>query len=276
MTKDHYLRNKLALDPHVELSEEHPDSNLVIWRDSDVMSKHEHAQVLDGGFGSPVPAGETCGHDKHRFNTDPMQNHAIRKPASVPLTSWYDPLGFSTLSNHTKRDDVAGPGMGMEYVPCLRALHAWQGSNVVTASQVLLGPMQGAPRHSESSIWVLLQTASTQNDMDLRRTPRRLSSQTGTLQAHYTRFVVWNVAVTNSITYAIQSTFQVSLGIIELEVRPPTSVSIHRLCRTLALICFEQMSFFYTLRLSVERRLPRVDHAERSSLHLLRMARHQG
>ncbi len=118
-TKDNYLRNKHKLDPHVELAEQHPDSNLVIWRDSDVLSKHEHAQVIGLDLGSEKAHGETCGHDKMSFNTDPMQNGAIRKVPPPPTSPWYDAFGFLPSTNFTKRDDVAGGGMGMEYV----ALH---------------------------------------------------------------------------------------------------------------------------------------------------------
>ena len=118
MTKENYLRNKLHIDPHIQLSDEHPDSNLVIWRDSDVMSRHEHAKVMGVSAASPAAAGESCGHDHMEFNTDPMQNDAIRRPPVDSYTRWYDAFGLMqpTPSNLTKRDDVAGGGMGIEYV----------------------------------------------------------------------------------------------------------------------------------------------------------------
>ena len=115
-TKENYLRNKHNLDPHITLAEEHPDVNLVIWRDSDVMNRHEHAKALDVPLGSAVPAGETCGHDHMTFNTDPLQNNAIRRPPPPLNQPWYDALGLLPTSNLSRRDDVAGGGMGIECV----------------------------------------------------------------------------------------------------------------------------------------------------------------
>ena len=119
-TKDNYMRNKHKLDPYIELAEEHPDANLVIWRDSDVLSKHEHAQVEGAARGAERAHGETCGHDRMSFNTDPVLNNAIRKVPRPPTTPWYDAFGFLQTTNFTRRDDVAGGGMGMEYVACLQ------------------------------------------------------------------------------------------------------------------------------------------------------------
>ena len=119
-TKDNYMRNKHKLDPYIELAEEHPDANLVIWRDSDVLSKHEHAQVEGAARGAERAHGETCGHDRMGFNTDPVLNNAIRKVPRPPTTPWYDAFGFLQTTNFTRRDDVAGGGMGMEYVACLQ------------------------------------------------------------------------------------------------------------------------------------------------------------
>ncbi|KAI0757575.1 Metallo-peptidase family M12-domain-containing protein [Daedaleopsis nitida] len=183
MTKENYLRNKLDLDPHIQLAEEHPDSNLVIWRDSDVMSKHEHSRVV--GLGSPMAAGETCGHDSIDFNTDPRQNHAIRKPTS-PNAPWYDALGIMQSSNITRRDDVAGGGMGMDF-----------------SGQI--GQTAGCPT---SQRIVYMGVAA-----DCEYT-NRYGSQANATKAIITN---WNTA---SALY--KTTFQVSLGIIELQIRDPT------------------------------------------------------
>ena len=115
-TKENYLRNKHRLDPHLALAEDHPDANLVIWRDSDVMNRHEHAGALNVPLGSVKAAGETCGHDHIDFNTDPTLNEAIRRPPAQASTPWYDALGLLPTSNMTRRDDVAGGGMGIECV----------------------------------------------------------------------------------------------------------------------------------------------------------------
>ncbi|KIP05328.1 hypothetical protein PHLGIDRAFT_25147 [Phlebiopsis gigantea 11061_1 CR5-6] len=52
MTADNYMRTKHALDPHTIIVN-HPDGELVIFRDSDVMTAHEfHA----------MPPAQTCAH----------------------------------------------------------------------------------------------------------------------------------------------------------------------------------------------------------------------
>ncbi len=112
VTKDNYLRTKHTLDPHIQISQDDPDSNLVIWRDSDVMSVHEHTTAAQGGsLGLATPIAESCGHDKMDFNTDDQR---LRKPDPPAYTPWYDAFGFLRSANFTKRDDVAGGGMGME------------------------------------------------------------------------------------------------------------------------------------------------------------------
>lgn len=109
MTKENYLRNKLDLDPEVVSPPTDPDSHLVIWRDSDIMTSHEHATHI----GSTVTRPQLCGHDSLPYNTDPWLNPMLRKPVVNP---WYDPFGVldTTLSNESivKRDDVAGGGSG--------------------------------------------------------------------------------------------------------------------------------------------------------------------
>ncbi|KAL1940653.1 hypothetical protein VTO73DRAFT_8088 [Trametes versicolor] len=113
MTKDNYLRTKHGLDPHIQVSQDDPDSNLVIWRDSDVMSAHEHtAATQGGGLGLATPVAESCGHDKMDFNTDDQR---LRRPDPPAYTPWYDAFGFLRSANFTKRDDVAGGGMGMDF-----------------------------------------------------------------------------------------------------------------------------------------------------------------
>ncbi len=123
MTKDNYLRNKHALDPHIVLSDEDPDSALVIFRDSDIMTPHEY-HVASGGLdtGYVAPPARTCAHDALDFNTNPLANPVLRRPLAPPVTPWYDPLGFlDTHAHHTnetlwKRDDVAGGGLNSKSV----------------------------------------------------------------------------------------------------------------------------------------------------------------
>jgi hypothetical protein len=124
MTKENYLRHKLTLDPELFTPLDDPDSRLVVWRDSDIMSPlEEQLASIRSTFGdSPDsiyrPAHpQTCGHDNLSFNTDPLENPALRKAAPNP---WYDPFGVLDTSFHdesfVKRDDVAGGGTGSKLV----------------------------------------------------------------------------------------------------------------------------------------------------------------
>jgi hypothetical protein len=115
-----YLRNKHQLDPHIEISKDHPDSGLVIWRDSDTLAPHEESAVrVAHGLTPIVPqtvGPASCAHDSMTYNTDPVENIALRN--SLTIGHWYDPFGFTNSSpagsNESKwrRDDVNGNGMG--------------------------------------------------------------------------------------------------------------------------------------------------------------------
>ncbi|KAI0641152.1 Metallo-peptidase family M12B Reprolysin-like-domain-containing protein [Trametes meyenii] len=178
MTKDNYLRNKHSLDPHIQVSEEDPDSNLVIWRDSDVMSTDEHA-AASGRLGLMTPMAESCGHDRMAHNTD---HQILRKPSPAPYTPWYDAFGFLRTANFTKRDDVAGGGMDADF----------SGS---------IGQTAGCPT---SQRIVYMGVAA-----DCEYTSKYGSPQNATQQI----ITNWNTA---SALY--KTTFNVSLGIIELQV----------------------------------------------------------
>jgi hypothetical protein len=116
-TRTKYLRTRRDLDP--ELSEDAGlDGDLVIWRDSDVMS---HEQELSAKLTGPTLVSKrqprTCAHDALSFNSDPRLNPVLRaRPrASTPLESpWYDPFGLGmpqSMANSTvKRDDGISTG----------------------------------------------------------------------------------------------------------------------------------------------------------------------
>ncbi|KAI0761701.1 Metallo-peptidase family M12B Reprolysin-like-domain-containing protein [Trametes elegans] len=179
MTKDNYLRSKHTLDPHVEVSGDAFDSQLVIWRDSDVMSTHEHTAATTNVLGAAAPIAETCGHDRMDFNTD---HQVLRKPNPPPYTPWYDAFGFLRNTNFTKRDDVAGGGMD------------WDFSTVI-------GQTVGCP---SSQRVVYMGVAA-----DCEYTSKYGSDSNATQRI----ITNWNTA---SALY--KSTFNVSLGIIELQV----------------------------------------------------------
>lgn len=117
-TKENYLRNKLELDPELLSPLGDLDSPLVIWRDSDVMDPHEEriariGGALGGSVESHSGSPHMCGHDNLSYNTDPLENPALRHPITSP---WYDPFGVLDMTfgneSHHKRDDVAGSGTG--------------------------------------------------------------------------------------------------------------------------------------------------------------------
>jgi hypothetical protein len=191
MTKENYLRHKLTLDPELFSPLNDPDSHLVIWRDSDIMSPHEEqlayiSGIIDGSLPSNYrPTGpQTCGHDNLPFNTDPLENPALRIATPKP---WYDPFGVLDISfrneSFFKRDDVAGGGTGSNF-----------------ASSI--GQNAGCPQ-SQKVIYMGVAA-------DCEYTQQYGSTQNATTQI----LTNWNTA---SALY--KTTFNVSLGIVELQVQ---------------------------------------------------------
>ena len=126
ITRDNYLRNRDALDPHPFTPHPSPedinfdlDTSLVIWRDSDMMDLWEERAarasvsvdyVGELGSGSqPV----RCGHDALPWNSDPALNPVLQQSK---VDSWYNPFGSMVYGNPfaellTKRDDIVGSSM---------------------------------------------------------------------------------------------------------------------------------------------------------------------
>ncbi|KAH8101428.1 Metallo-peptidase family M12-domain-containing protein [Cristinia sonorae] len=188
-TKEQYMRTKHHMDPHIQLINEGDDEELVIWRDSDVMTPHEHqaALGLDNGPMPIVPA-RTCAHDTLSFNTDPLENQALRRPIE-PATSWYDPFGFLDTrfanSSLTRRDDVAGGGLGTNFVDNI-------GSNA------------GCPSTQKV---VYMGVAA---DCEYTKQYGSASNASQHIIANF-----------NTASALYKTTFNVSLGIVELEVHDP-------------------------------------------------------
>jgi hypothetical protein len=118
MTKANYLRTKLDLDPLLSEPVDDSDPNLVIWRESDVMTlKEEHFAKTGEWFPTEkIVVPQSCGHDKLEYNT-PQQNPMFHLPHQRP--TWTDYL-LKPLSNDTlyRRDDVqtGNGGMGTKLV----------------------------------------------------------------------------------------------------------------------------------------------------------------
>ena len=133
-TRDSYLRNRGALDPHP-----HPqtpsaqqsgssgsslvefDGALVIWRDSDLMDLSEERaareQRRSWSPSDPEPDIDIeparCALDALPWNSDPLSNPVLRRPSSTG--SWYGPFGLLGGVGQLgglleKRDDIAGSG----------------------------------------------------------------------------------------------------------------------------------------------------------------------
>ncbi|KAF9652066.1 hypothetical protein BDM02DRAFT_3162133 [Thelephora ganbajun] len=187
-TSDNYLRNKQQLDPEiVDLT--HSDADLVIWRDSDVLSHYEE-EVLRLKYGLPPKVSlerpASCAHDSLAYNTDPYENPVLRKPQ--PSSSWYDPfnalVGYSTSPNVStyKRDDVAGNGMSTNFVD-----HIGDGSGCPSSQKVVY-------------MGVAADCTYTQ----------RYGSQTNATQQILNNW--------NSASALYRNTFKISLGIVELQI----------------------------------------------------------
>ena len=126
ITRDNYLRNRDALDPHLFTPHPSPedinfdlDTSLVIWRDSDMMDLWEERAarasvsvdyVGELGSGSqPV----RCGHDALPWNSDPALNPVLQQSK---VDSWHNPFGSMVYGNPfaellMKRDDIVGSSM---------------------------------------------------------------------------------------------------------------------------------------------------------------------
>ncbi|KAF8213764.1 Metallo-peptidase family M12-domain-containing protein [Mycena galopus ATCC 62051] len=179
-TKDNYLRHKRPLDADVSEPVDIVDSELVIWRDSDMMTAQEEHFAHTGEHTTPPPAPETCGHDRLSYNTDTAQNPILQKPATSP---WLEnTLGFfGNLS--AKRDDVVGTPMGTNF-------------------QSSIGDVAGCPNTQK----VLYMGVAA----DCVYTSTYGSRENATSQI----LNDWNAA---SALY--KTTFNVSLGIVELQIQ---------------------------------------------------------
>ncbi|KAF8887708.1 Metallo-peptidase family M12-domain-containing protein [Infundibulicybe gibba] len=184
MTKDNYLRTKGTLDPDVSIPLDDTDGSLVIWRDSDVMSSHEEQFARTGSHAASTDTpAQACGHDRLPYNTDPLQNPLLqdRLPKSW-FSSTIDPLLNTTVF---RRDDVAG-GAGQ--------------SNFIGH----IGQTAGCP----STQKILFMGVAA----DCSYTLKYGGQENATKQI----LTDWNSAST-----LYKSSFNISLGIIEVQIQSP-------------------------------------------------------
>ncbi|KAH9177006.1 Metallo-peptidase family M12-domain-containing protein [Lactarius sanguifluus] len=192
LTRDSYLRNRDALDPHplTRDLDSDPDGGLVIWRDSDVMDPwEEHAARMDvpvdylrerRSLGSESEAVR-CGHDALPWNSDPVLNPVLQQSKAG---SWYNGIesavyGSTLTELLTKRDDIAGSGMSTNFA-----------NNI--------GQTIGCPKEQK----VLYMGVAA--DCEYRTLTKQI-------------LTIWNTA---SVLY--KNTFNVSLGIVELQIQNST------------------------------------------------------
>lgn len=200
--RDGYLRNRGMFDPDFDNIDSSvvPDGGLVIWRDSDVMEPWEEraARILrreqrrsrmsqaDEFELDTEPA--RCAHDNLPWNSDPQLNPVLR--SSPNIGSWYDPFGFygrSPLAELlVKRDDIAGSGSS---------------NNFATT----IGQTNGCSREQKVVYMGVAADCEYVN---------HYGSQANASKQILTN---WNTA---SVLY--KNTFNISLGIIELQIQNTT------------------------------------------------------
>jgi len=191
MTKDNYLRTKNELDPDVSQPLDATDSSLIIWRESDVMTAEEEGVAKRGSSSQSERqiAARSCGHDRLDYNTDPLQNPILRKPLPLVSESWFSkPLGLFQNETKQRRDDVSTGSGGM-------------GSNFINN----IGSPDGCPTTQKV---LFMGVAADCNYV----------SQYGS-QDNATRQILTNW---NSASSLYKSTFNVSLGIVEVQVQSPS------------------------------------------------------
>ncbi|KAG6902964.1 hypothetical protein C0995_008537 [Termitomyces sp. Mi166 len=191
MTKDNYLRTKTDLDPDVSQTLSDPDSSLVIWRESDVMTaEEERLAKREASYYAPAHQS-TCGHDHLEFNTNPQQNPILLPEPPVP-DSWLSATFGGLFRNGTiyARDDVSIGGSS---------------GNMSTNFIGNIGSSDGCPKTQK----VLFMGVAADCDY---------VSKYGS-QDNATKQILTNW---NSASSLYKSTFNVSLGIVELAMQSPS------------------------------------------------------
>jgi hypothetical protein len=184
MTKDNYMRHKLDLDAEPNENVDESDENLVIWRESDVMTVAEEHLAKTGKVYpvEGVPQPQSCGHDRLQYN-DPSQHPILARPSRE---SWTEHL-LRPLINDTiyRRDDAPTGGSTMS-------------TNFVNS----IGSTEGCPTTQKI---VYMGVAA-----DCVYVSKYSNQENATQQILNN----WNTA---SALY--KTTFNVSLGIVELQVK---------------------------------------------------------
>ncbi|KAJ7151650.1 Metallo-peptidase family M12-domain-containing protein [Mycena filopes] len=126
-----------------------------------------------------APSPQTCGHDRMSYNTDPAQNPILQKQTST----WFENPIPSLLGNFSKRDDVVGTSMGTNFVDTI-------------------GETAGCP--------------NTQKVLFMGVAADCVYTQKYGSHANATNQILTNW---NSASALYKSTFNVSLGIVEVQIQ---------------------------------------------------------
>ncbi|KAF8599275.1 hypothetical protein BDV93DRAFT_526223 [Ceratobasidium sp. AG-I] len=194
LTRDNYIRTRGPLDAHPHAEVDELDSGLVIFRDAD-MEK-------------PIAAeGETCSHDGLAFNADishPVmragrQGQTVQKAPAYSGAAWYDPLGLFDAPEPVPRIDL---DLG------LRKREDIAGSNSTSNFADQIGNTAGC---SKTQKIVYMGVAA-----DCEYTTKYGGAPNATTMI----LNDWNTA---SSLY--KSTFNISLGIVELAIQDSTCPS---------------------------------------------------
>ncbi|KZV79815.1 hypothetical protein EXIGLDRAFT_448707 [Exidia glandulosa HHB12029] len=203
-TTDSYLRTKRPDDPHPESPEDPLDSQLVIFRNSDMYH--------DSDFES-LP--RSCAHDSLPYNTDPRLNPSLRSPLAPP--PWYDPLDlWSSNSSLSRRDDIGSNGDA-------------PANNFINN----IGDIDGCPKTQQI---VYMGVAADCTYVSNYGSPQNATSAI---------LKDWN-----SATARYKTTFNVSLGIVQLDVHdaacpqtPPDDAKWNVACNS-AITLNDRLSLF--------------------------------
>ncbi|KAG8781977.1 hypothetical protein FRB91_011264 [Serendipita sp. 411] len=199
LTLDNYMRTKLPEDPEPVLG-----SQMVIFRDTDLMS-HQEAEYFRTGLPkenfnqNKLP--QTCAHDRLGFNIE--KTHPVLRFGAgfgrIAPTSWYDPFGLvspdeSSAYNATlrKRQNDIGNGNGNPT------------SNFIDS----IGSTLGCPT-TQQIVYLGIASDCTYTKAN--------GGNTNATQNILRTF--------NTVSLLYKSTFNISLGIVELQISDPTCPS---------------------------------------------------
>ncbi|PVG00697.1 hypothetical protein CPB86DRAFT_754147 [Serendipita vermifera] len=199
LTSDNYMRTRLPGDPEPS----NIQSDMVIFRDSDIMSHAESENIRSYSTSKDSPRmpsrPQTCAHDRLDYNVD-NSNPVIRYGAELDRAArnaWLDPFGLSSFGNWAlnstlskRQGDIGG------------------GDSSSTNFASTIGQTDGCPK-TQQIIYMGVVSDCTY-------------TQTNGGNANATQNILRNF---NTVSLLYKSTFNISLGITELQISDQTCPS---------------------------------------------------